>query len=365
MAIFVGLMQEQESLMQRCLQLAELGKGQTAPNPLVGAVLAYRDKIIGEGYHARYGAAHAEVDCLQNVAPVHHHLIPAATLYVSLEPCCHHGKTPPCTDLILRSGIKKVVVATTDPFPAVNSGGIRVLREAGVEVQVGMLETESRWMNRRFFTFHQQQRPYIVLKWAQTYDGFLGGETSERWLISNELSQRQLHQWRSEEQAILVGYRTALLDDPSLTTRLVPGKNPLRMVIDPKNALPAGLTIFQDGLPVVIFNELEDGRQGVVSRVKVEDKDWKEGIFTYCRQHQIQSILVEGGRATLLYFLHQGCWDEIRRVTNLNLRGNTGVPAPAIPNHTTPAETYFLDNDKVEIIYRDSIRNTIRDTIPS
>lgn len=351
--------------MQRCLQLAELGKGQTAPNPLVGAVLAYRDKIIGEGYHARYGAAHAEVDCLQNVAPVHHHLIPAATLYVSLEPCCHHGKTPPCTDLILRSGIKKVVVATTDPFPAVNSGGIRVLREAGVEVQVGMLENESRWMNRRFFTFHQQQRPYIVLKWAQTYDGFLGGETSERWLISNELSQRQLHQWRSEEQAILVGYRTALLDDPSLTTRLVPGKNPLRMVIDPKNALSAGLTIFQDGLPVVIFNELEDGRQGVVSRVKVEDKDWKEGIFTYCRRHQIQSILVEGGRATLLYFLQQGCWDEIRRVTNLNLRGNTGVPAPAIPNHTTPAETYFLDNDKVEIIYRDSIRDTKRDTIPS
>ncbi len=345
-------MQDPESLMQRCLQLAELGSGQTAPNPLVGAVLAYGDQIIGEGYHTRYGAAHAEVECLQNIAPAYHHLIPAATLYVSLEPCCHHGKTPPCTDLILRSGIKKVVIATTDPFPAVNSGGVRLLREAGVEVQVGLLEKASRWMNRRFFTFHQQHRPYIILKWAQTIDGMMGSLATERWMISNTLSQRQLHQWRSEEQAILVGYRTAILDNPSLTTRLVPGKNPLRMVIDPKNELPAHLTVFQDGLPVVIFNQQEDGVQGAVVRFKLEDKDWMESLFTYCRRHQIQSILVEGGRATLLHFLQQGCWDEIRRITNLNWRGVTGIPAPDISNYPSPAETYHLDNDKVEIIYR-------------
>lgn len=348
--------QDAIALMQRCLQLAEMGKGQTAPNPLVGAVLAYGDQIIGEGYHTQYGAAHAEVDCWQNVAPAHHHLIPASTLYVSLEPCCHHGKTPPCTDLILRSGIKKVVVATTDPFPAVNSGGIRLLREAGIEVQVGLLEQESRWMNRRFFTFHQQHRPYIILKWAQTSDGFMGGATSERWMISNELSQRQLHQWRSEEQAILVGYRTALLDNPSLTTRLVPGKNPLRMVIDPTNALPPHLNIFQDGLPVVIFNNQEDGQQGAVSRVKMENEDWTESLFAYCRRHQIQSILVEGGRNTLLHFLQQGCWDEIRRITNLKKGGIAGIAAPDITKYPSASETYLMDSDRVEIIYRSPIK---------
>lgn len=342
--------QDSFQYMQRCLQLARLGLGKTAPNPMVGAVLVQGDRIIGEGYHVRAGDAHAEVACLKNVLPIDRNLIPEATLYVSLEPCCHHGKTPPCTDLIINSGIKKVVVASSDPFPAVSGGGIKILREAGVEVEVGILEEAAQKLNRRFFTFHQQHRPYIILKWAQTQDGYIGGISGESWKISNEWSRRLVHQWRSEEQAILIGYRTALNDNPALTTRLVPGKHPLRLVIDPMNQLPSHLQIFNDHLPVVLFTTRQPAVKGLITYIQYEPAQLMETIFAYCQSHSIQSVLVEGGAATLNLFLQSGYWDEIRRITALDLVKGKGTPAPAV-DILSATETFLLQNDRVDIFY--------------
>ncbi|HVS95811.1 MAG TPA: bifunctional diaminohydroxyphosphoribosylaminopyrimidine deaminase/5-amino-6-(5-phosphoribosylamino)uracil reductase RibD, partial [Puia sp.] len=211
--------------MRRCLQLARLGAGHVAPNPMVGAVLVFEDRVIGEGYHRRYGGPHAEPECIASVAEPDKTLIGRSTLYVSLEPCAHHGKTPPCADLIVRMGISRVVIGCRDPFPEVNGKGIERLRAAGVEVQTGILEDECVRLNKRFFTFHLEDRPFIVLKWAQTARGFIAHSRAgaERLRISNEITDRLVHKWRSEEASILVGPRTAVLDDPALTVRLWKG----------------------------------------------------------------------------------------------------------------------------------------------
>ncbi len=342
---------DQVIYMERCLQLAIQGCGQVAPNPMVGAVLVHEGKIIGEGYHARYGDVHAEVACLQQVSPENTHLIPSSTLYVSLEPCCHRGKTPPCTDLILRSGIKKVVVATADPFPSVNGGGIRLLREAGIEVEVGLLEKKGRDINRRFISFQKNKRPYIILKWAQTSNKLIGGLGWRRWHISNALSQRLVHQWRSEEQAILVGFQTAYMDNPALTTRLVPGKNPLRMVIDPWNELPQGLQMFNDGLPTIIFNKSIDYLDGTLKRIRYNLQNPVPGVYKFSREHKIQSILVEGGLRTLEAFLYGNSWDEIRTITASHASNLPGTPAPDI-SYLQPVETFYLDTDRIDIYRR-------------
>ena len=229
--------------MTRCLQLAQLGAGNVAPNPMVGAVLVYEEKIIGEGYHRKYGEAHAEVNCINSVKESNRELIEKSTLYVSLEPCSHYGKTPPCSDLIIQNKIKKVVIGCQDIYKEVSGKGILKLRNAGVEVISGVLEKESVDLNKRFFTFHQKFRPYIILKWAQTANTKIGS-TNERILISNEYTNRLVHKWRSEEAAVLVGTNTAVQDDPFLTTRLWKGKNPVRIVIDKELKLPPSLNIF-------------------------------------------------------------------------------------------------------------------------
>src|SRR5690606_9876485 len=213
--------------MRRCLELASLGAGQVAPNPMVGAVLVHNDRIIGEGFHKRFGEAHAEVNCINSVNENDRDLIPGSTIYVSLEPCAHFGKTPPCADLIIHERIPRCIVALRDPFPDVNGKGIEKLLAAGVDVKVGILEDEARELNKRFFRFHINHRPYIILKWAQTADGYIGAGEGQRLLISNEYSNRLVHRWRSEEAAILVGTRTAELDNPALTTRLWPGSSPV------------------------------------------------------------------------------------------------------------------------------------------
>ena len=235
--------------MYRCLQLAKLAAGYTAPNPMVGAVLVHSDRIIGEGYHKMYGAAHAEVNCIDSIGRDEKGLIAESTLYVSLEPCAHFGKTPPCTDLIIRSGIRKCIIACRDPFMEVNGKGIEKLVHAGVHVETGILEKEAIELNRRFFTFHTKHRPYVILKWAQTADSIIGTEAGsngdfERLLISNEYANRLTHQWRSSEAAIIVGTNTALQDNPALTTRLWPGPSPTRLVIDMKLSLPSSLQLF-------------------------------------------------------------------------------------------------------------------------
>ena len=251
--------------MHRCLELAGHGSGYVSPNPMVGAVLVHSGRIIGEGYHQRYGQAHAEVNCIDSVSETDRRLIGESTLYVSLEPCAHFGKTPPCTDLIIKHKIPKCVVGCRDPFKEVDGKGIEKLRAAGVHVEVGVLEKECKELNKRFFTFHTEHRPYIILKWAQTGDGFIAGplnpsaswrrtfedsgETKviqERLLISNEYSNRLVHKWRSEEASILVGTNTALLDDPELTTRLWTGPSPVRIVLDMNLRLPSSLKMFND-----------------------------------------------------------------------------------------------------------------------
>ena len=254
--------------MRRCLELALLGAGHVAPNPMVGSVLVYSDRdtgeerIIGEGYHERYGEKHAEANCIASVKEGDRALIARSTIYVSLEPCAHYGKQPPCADLIFYWQVPRVVAGCRDPFPEVNGKGIEKLRAAGVEVVVGVLEAECMELNRRFFTFHAKHRPYIVLKWAQSADGKIGGDG--RTLISNDYSNRLVHKWRAEEAAILVGTRTAMLDDPALTVRLWSGRNPIRLVLDKELRLPSSLQLFDGKVRTIVFNMVKHVEGGMI-----------------------------------------------------------------------------------------------------
>jgi diaminohydroxyphosphoribosylaminopyrimidine deaminase/5-amino-6-(5-phosphoribosylamino)uracil reductase len=270
--------------MHRCLELAKLGAGYVAPNPMVGAILVNDGRIIAEGWHQQYGGPHAEVNCIASVKEEDKELIPQSTLYVSLEPCVHHGKTPPCTDLIIQHQIKKVVIGCRDPFKEVDGKGIEKLKAAGVEVELAdrLLAYECKNINKRFFTFHTKQRPYIILKWAQTADGKMApsppeGEASpnpseggaSRLLISNEYSNRLVHKWRSEEAAILVGTNTALLDNPELTTRLWTGPSPIRLVVDMGLKLPSSLKIFDQQVRTIIFNTVKQEEDGKLLFYKI------------------------------------------------------------------------------------------------
>ena len=256
-----------EFYMQRCLQLAQKGAGWVAPNPMVGAVLVYQDQIIGEGYHKQYGQAHAEVNCINSVAKENQEKIKGSTLYVSLEPCVHFGKTPPCTNLIIEHQIKKVVIGCMDPFEAVNGKGVSKLKEAGINVIGPILEKESINLNKRFFHFYQQHRPYIILKWAQSADGLIGlqGKTIK---VSNAYTQRLVHHWRSEEAAILVGTQTAVTDNPQLNNRFGNGPNPLRMVIDRSLLLDSSLHLLNDQHPTWVFNTIKNETSGVVKQIQ-------------------------------------------------------------------------------------------------
>ena len=241
--------------MQRCLLLASKGLGSVAPNPMVGAVVVYQNKIIGEGWHQKAGEAHAEVHAINQVSDLE--ILKKATLYVNLEPCSHFGKTPPCADLIIEKGFKKVVIASRDPNPLVSGKGIQKLKEAGVTVIENILKKEAEFLNRRFYTFYQKKRPYIILKWAETQDGFIAPlEKKEKkpFWISNALAKQRVHKWRTEEAAILVGVQTVITDDPLLTAREWPGKHPLRMVLDPNNRIPADAALLHDGLPTLLFS---------------------------------------------------------------------------------------------------------------
>jgi len=245
-----------EKYIKRCLQLSENGLGSTYPNPMVGSVIVYEDKIIGEGWHQKAGEAHAEVNAVNSVK--NPELLKKSTIYVSLEPCSHFGKTPPCSDLIIAKGIKKVVVATVDPFAEVAGRGIKKLMEAGCDVMLGVLEKEAQHLNKRFFTFHNKKRPYIILKWAQSEDGFIAPLKREDrapvW-ISNRYSKQLVHKWRAEEQAILVGTTTAIDDNPKLNTRLHAGNNPTRVVIDRSGKIPAESAIFDGSIKTIVIAE--------------------------------------------------------------------------------------------------------------
>ncbi len=320
-----------EIFMQRCLQLAGLGAGYTAPNPMVGAVLVHEGRIIGEGYHQQYGEAHAEVNCLKSVPPDDRALIPASTLFVSLEPCSHFGKTPPCADLILRERIPRVVVGCRDPFPMVAGKGIEKLLAGGVQVTYPFLENQALQKNRRFITFHQQKRPYIILKWAESANHKIAHDGVGHFRISNEWSNRLVHKWRAEEAGILVGTNTALLDNPQLSARLWPGKNPVRIVLDQNLRLPQNLKLFDGSVNTVILNGQKDlQKTNLVFKKMPEGKHVPESILASLYEFNILSVLVEGGRALLQSFISAGTWDEMRIITNEEMIIPAGLSSPEI-----------------------------------
>lgn len=293
--------------MQRALELARLGVGFVSPNPMVGCVIVVDQKIIGEGWHQAYGSAHAEVNAIQSVKD--QSMLPESTLYVNLEPCNHFGKTPPCTDLLISKKIKKVVVGHVDSNPIVAGHGIRKLQEAGIDVTCGVLEKESRFLNRFFLTFHEKKRPYVVLKWAETSDGFIARSNYDSKWISNQYSRQWVHKLRSEVDAILIGGKTALVDNPGLTTRYWTGRHPKRVVIDNFLRLPKSLNIFSDGNPTIILNQIKHYQEGDLSLEKIESDSTSE-LLTVLHQKNLISVLVEGGNKTLTRFIDARCFDE-------------------------------------------------------
>lgn len=344
--------------MLRCLELAQLGAGQTAPNPLVGAVLVHNGMIIGEGYHEKYGQAHAEVNCINQALRLGHSaLIPASVMYVSLEPCAHFGKTPPCADLIVKHKIPKVVIGCRDPFKEVDGRGIEKLKAAGTEVITGILEDECTKINKRFFTFHIQQRPYVILKWAQTADGFIASSSNflqkkvatdtlrRRLRISNEYSNRLVHKWRSEEASIMVGTNTALDDNPELTTRLWPGNSPVRLIVDMQLRLPPFLKIFDQKVKTIVFNAVrQDEKENLLYFLVQQDTALVQQVLHALYQLNIQSVMVEGGARLLQSFIDAGTWDEARVISNGQFTAGRGLPAPVLGNVVLEGErTIFSD----------------------
>jgi len=341
--------------MHRCIELAQLGNGHVAPNPVVGAVLVHEDRIIGEGYHKQFGGPHAEVNCIASVRDEDRSLIPQSTLYVSLEPCAHFGKTPPCADLIIQNKIQKVVVGCRDPFLQVNGKGIEKMQAAGIEVITGVLEEECITTNQSFFTFHTLHRPYVVLKWAQTGDGKIAGHDDSRLLISNAYTNRLVHRWRTESMAILVGTQTALLDNPVLTSRLWPGKSPLRLAIDLELRLPASLNLLNGEQPTIVFNLHkhtladqswnDDEKSGVHYYQVAEDASLVHQVMNALYQMKIQSLIVEGGAMMLQSFIDEGVWDEARVITNQQLIIGKGLPAPVLKEQVlSGSETIISDH---------------------
>ena len=333
--------------MERCIELAQRGGGHVAPNPMVGAVLVYEDRIIGEGYHQRYGHPHAEVNCIDSVSSTDKPYIASSTLYVSLEPCNHFGKTPPCTHLILENKIPKVVVGMLDPFKAVNGLGIQQLQNSGVEVAVGILEEKCRNLNKRFVLFHRYKRPYIFLKWAQTGNGYIGNVTPERLLISNDFANRWVHKMRMEEAAILIGANTAIKDNPLLSTRYWNGNNPIKFIIDPKLRIPTTLNFFETESKTVVFNYIKSSVENKVEYVQVASEDIIEQILNYAYKSNIQSLIVEGGAFTLQQFIDNNFWDESFIIHNDQLTINSGILAPRLINHQLK-DSMNMGNNRIQ-----------------
>jgi diaminohydroxyphosphoribosylaminopyrimidine deaminase / 5-amino-6-(5-phosphoribosylamino)uracil reductase len=328
--------------MSRCLQLAQNGVGHVSPNPMVGAVLVCNDIIIGEGFHQRYGDAHAEPNAINSVE--NKNLLQHSTLYVNLEPCSYYGKTPPCADLIVKSGIPSVVIGTLDPNPKVAGQGVEILRKAGVKVIVGILENECRELNKRFFIFHEQKRPYVLLKWAQTRDGLIDRKRTDMTevplVISNEITKQLTHKMRSENQAILVGANTVLLDNPSLTVRNWTGKSPVRIAIDRLGRIPSDFNLFDGIVPTIIFSEKFHDNEHNLEFVKMTfDEHCLKNILNNIYARNIHSVLVEGGASILNSFIEGGLWDEANiEVSPLKIK--YGVKAPDINKLSVSHKTF-------------------------
>ncbi|MDR0348092.1 MAG: bifunctional diaminohydroxyphosphoribosylaminopyrimidine deaminase/5-amino-6-(5-phosphoribosylamino)uracil reductase RibD, partial [Tannerella sp.] len=325
-------MQMDERYMARCLALAEAGRYHVAPNPMVGAVIVYRDRIIGEGFHRRCGEAHAEVNAIEAVK--NKRLLKDATLYVSLEPCSHYGKTPPCTELIIREGIRRVVVGSLDPFSEVSGRGIRMLQDAGAEVVAGVLEEEAVRLNRFFMTAHIRHRPYVILKWAQSADGFIDRVRTGGFVppvqFSTPVTRRHLHKLRSEVSAIMVGTNTAVLDNPSLTVRHWVGNSPVRILLDRSLRVPPSHHLLDGTVQTCVFTEKTAGNRKNVEYIRMDfSKLLIQQILKFLFERKINALLVEGGASLHESFLESGLFDEIRIETSPVLL-NGGIKAPGI-----------------------------------
>ena len=325
-------MKTHEKYINRCIELAENGLGTTYSNPLVGSVIVYDGKIIGEGWHKKAGEPHAEVNAINSVKDKS--LLNKSTIYVSLEPCSHFGKTPPCCDLIIKNGIPNVVIGTVDPNEKVAGNGIKKLIEAGINVTVGILETQCNERNKRFFTFHDKKRPYIILKWAESKDGFIAPlqklEKKPVW-ITNQYSRQLVHKWRSEEQAILVGTQTVIDDNPKLDVRDWTGNNPIRVVLDQNNRISNEYHLFDSNVKTIVLSKLKPAveKENIIFEVIDFKQNIAKQIAETLYKHQIQSVIIEGGRQTIQTFIDSNLWDEARIFI-----GNTlireGIKAPIL-----------------------------------
>lgn len=329
-----------EFYIKRCIELAKKATGKTYPNPLVGSVIVHNGEIIGEGFHQKAGENHAEINAINSVK--NPELLQESTIYVSLEPCAHFGKTPPCSLKLKEIGFKKVVIGAMDSHDKVNGKGKKILMDAGIETISGILEEECRELNKRFFSYHEKKRPYIILKWAESNDGFIDRDFKPT-KISNELASQFVHQIRSEEHAILVGTQTALNDNPSLTTRLVEGRNPIRILIDIELKVPRDFKIYNHEAPTLIFNQEIETEEGNIKFIKISKENFLEDLMQKLYEAQIQSVLVEGGSKTLQTFIDANLWDETITIKNENLNLENGTKAPKLAGKLVK-EIEFRDN---------------------
>ncbi|GAB4037434.1 bifunctional diaminohydroxyphosphoribosylaminopyrimidine deaminase/5-amino-6-(5-phosphoribosylamino)uracil reductase RibD [Spirosoma gilvum] len=345
--------------MLRALELATLGRGHVSPNPMVGCVIVHDQKgqieppfgrIIGEGWHQRYGEAHAERNAILSVRPEDAHLLPESTAYVTLEPCSHYGKQPPCADLLIERTIGRVICCNDDPNPLVAGQGFAKLRSAGILVETGVMEEQGRQVNARFFTFFEKKRPYIILKWAETTDGLIGAEGGQPVKISGDLAHRLVHRWRSEEDAIMVGTNTARNDNPRLNTRLWPGKNPVRIVFDRNLTLPSNFHLFDGSQPTIVYHQSIQERKSerVKERACVSHSLFHSFTLSLLdtlqdlHQRGIQSVLVEGGAKLLQSFISEGLWDEMRVFRSPGMLGK-GIKAPGVQGKLVSREQVGAD----------------------
>ncbi|MEK6782948.1 MAG: bifunctional diaminohydroxyphosphoribosylaminopyrimidine deaminase/5-amino-6-(5-phosphoribosylamino)uracil reductase RibD [Bacteroidota bacterium] len=337
-------MTSSEYFMQRALELAKLGSGLVSPNPLVGCVIVHDNDIIGEGWHKKLGEAHAEVNAVNSVK--NKELLKESTVFVNLEPCSHIGKTPPCADLLIQHRVKKVVIANGDPNPLVAGSGIKKLKDAGIEVETGVLEKNGKELNKRFFKNMEKQKPFILLKWAQTDDGFMAHSNYESRWISSEFSRQLVHKWRSEEDAVLVGTKTAAHDNPTLSVRDWSGRNPVRIVIDRFLRLPSQLKVFDKSQKTICYNVLKHEEHPNLTLIRLEEEDFINQLVGDLYKQNLCSVMIEGGAQTLKLFIDSGLWDEARIFTSTRTFGN-GIAAPILRGNLASQE--FISSDSLKI----------------
>jgi diaminohydroxyphosphoribosylaminopyrimidine deaminase/5-amino-6-(5-phosphoribosylamino)uracil reductase len=330
--------------MDRAIELAYLGLGKVSPNPMVGCVIAKDCKITGEGWHQQYGGPHAEVNAVNSVDDKDK--IKGSEVYVTLEPCSHHGKTPPCSDLLVSFGVKRVYISNPDINPLVSGKGIQKLKSASIKVNVGINEEEGSNLNKRFFTFHSKKRPYVVLKWAQTIDRFIARKNFDSKWISNEYSRQVVHKWRAEEDSIMVGANTALHDNPKLNIRDWPGiaRQPLRIVVDPNLKVPADFFLFDGTQTTIVYNYIKSGSQKNITWIKLGREEFIEGIISDLYKKKIQSVLIEGGARLINSFISKNIWDEARVFVSDNSFGD-GIKAPDLYHASLVSKNKIFDDE--------------------